>query len=296
MATKSSDQNSSFGATCDKTSAKVNSKNCGQCNQPFKKNQKSLNCNVCNYWFCLDCSHVPVKMYDMLRSQSCVNLPFNCDGCLRVLPKLTEMVSQLNNQSKRYDECNQKIKDLEGSIDEKIEKQVEKAIELYRDREDRKCNVIFHNIPESFCENKKEEDGRKLRDVLAVMKCNDIEPKAFVRLGRPIDGKQRLTKVILDSVTNKHQLLGGAKLLRAKDGDGNSSHGWSNIFVTPDLTKEERERSRLLRIELGKRKSDEENLNLVIYRGKIIDRKDISDQGKDKGPGNGLRSRPVLTA
>ena len=42
-------------------------------------------------------------MYDMLRSQSCVNLPFNCKGCLRVLPKLTEMASQLNNQSKRYD-------------------------------------------------------------------------------------------------------------------------------------------------------------------------------------------------
>ena len=122
---------------------------------------------------------------------------FNCDGCLRVLPKLTEMASKLNNQSKRYDECNQKIKDLEGSIDEKIEKQVDKAIESYRNREDRKCNVIFHNIPESFCENKKEEDGRKLRDVLAVMKCDDIEPKAFVRLGRPHDGKQRLLKVIL---------------------------------------------------------------------------------------------------
>ena len=42
------------------------------------------------------------------------------------------------------------------------------------------------------------------------MKCDDIEPKAFVRLGRPLDGKQRLLKVILDSVTNKHQLLGGA--------------------------------------------------------------------------------------
>ena len=85
-------------------------------------------------------------------------------------------------------------------------------------------------------------------------------------------------------------------MLRTKDGDGNSSHGWSNIFVTPDLTKEERERSRLLRIELGKRKSDEENLHIVIYHGKIIDRKDISDQRKDKGPGNVLCSRPVLTA
>ena len=206
------------------------------------------------------------------------------------------MESQLNNQSKRYDEFNQKIKDIEGSIDEKIEKQVEKAIKSYSDREDRKCNVIFHNIPKSFSENKKEEDGKKLRDILAVMKCNDIEPKAFVRLGRPLDGKQRLAKVILDSVTIKHQLLGGAKFFRTKDKDGNSLHGWSKIFVTPDLTKEERERSRLLRIELGKRKSDVENLNLVIYRGKIIDRKDISDQGKDKGPGNGLHSRLVVTA
>ena len=51
------------------------------------------------------------------------------------------------------------------------------------------------------------------------MKCNDIEPKAFVSLLRPIDGKQRLTKVILDSVINKHQLLGGAKLPRTKDVD-----------------------------------------------------------------------------
>ena len=108
------------------------------------------------------------------------------------------------------------------------------------------------------------------------MKCNDIEPKAFVRLGRPLDRKQRLIKVTLDSVTNIHQLLGGAKLLRTKDGGENSSHGWSNIFHITN--------------------SGGENLNLVIYRGKIIDRKDISDQGKDKGPGNRLRSRPVMTA
>ena len=76
-------------------------------------------------------------------------------------------------------------------------------------------------------------------------------------------------------------------MLRTIDGDGNSSYGWSNIFVTPDLTKEERERSRLLRIELGKRKSDEENLNLVIYRGKIIDRKTSLTMERTRGRGTG---------
>ena len=44
MGTKTADQNSSFGATCDKMSAKVNSKNCGKCHQPFKKNQKYFVC------------------------------------------------------------------------------------------------------------------------------------------------------------------------------------------------------------------------------------------------------------
>ena len=117
-----------------------------------------------------------------------------------------------------------------------------------------------------------------------------------MRLGRPVDGKQRLIKVVLGSVTNKHQLLSGTKLLRSKDGDGNSSHGWSNVFVTPDLTKEEREKNRTLRLELEKRKNDEKNPNLVIYRGKIVDRKNISDQGTGKGKesGNGSVSRPVL--
>ena len=126
------------------------------------------------------------------------------------------------------------------------------------------------------------------------MKCDEIVPKAYA--GRPAEGKDRLIKVILGSVTNKHQLLGGTKLLRTKDGDGNSSHGWSNIFVTPDLTKKERDKNRTLCLELEKRKTG--NPNLVIYRGKIVDKKEISDlgTGKDKGSGNGSVSRPVLTA
>ena len=77
------------------------------------------------------------------------------------------------------------------------------------------------------------------------MKCTYIEPKAFVRLGRPLDGKQRIIKVILDSVTNKHQLLGGVTLLRTKDGDGNSSqdppsttlnpHNFRSIYTPPGM-------------------------------------------------------------
>lgn len=272
-------------STCasPKVNARINSKNCGQCDVGFKKSQKSMNCSICKYWFCLDCSHVSGKLYDCLKNESTANLPFNCDGCLRILPKLTEMGMNIDNQLKQIKECETKIKEVEESMDNKIEKQVEKAIESFRDREERKCNVIIHNVPEPTTPDRKTEDGEKLRDIFSVIKCDDVTPKMFVRLGKPINGKARLIKVVLESVSYKHQLLGGTKLLRTKDGDGNITHGWNNIYITPDLTKEEREHNRAMHQEFDKKKKDERNPDLIIYRGKIIDRKELSGQAAGNG-------------
>ena len=120
------------------------------------------------------------------------------------------------------------------------------------------------------------------------MKCDEIIPKSMSRLGKPINGRMRLLKLTLDSVACKHRLLGSTKYLREKDGDGNAIHGWSNVFITPDLTKEERDKNKKLRDELKKRKEDEHNPNLVIYRGAIIDRKEIKS-----GAGNGTTPDPA---
>ena len=285
----SSDSSQGANEAASSSNAKrINNKNCGQCDMLFKANQKSMNCSVCNYWFCLDCSHVSSKVYDVLKKEQIANLPFNCDGCLRIIPKLNEMGTIINEQKQQLESYKAKINELETKMEEKIEKQVEKAIEMYREREERKCNVIIHNVPEPTTEHKKEEDNEKLREVFAVMKCDEIIPKSVVRLGRPIPGRIRLLKLTLDSVTCKHKLLGSTKCLREKDGAGNSIHGWSNVFITPDLTKEEREKkNKKLRDELKKRKEDEKNQNLVIYRGAIVDRKEIKG-----GSGNSATPDP----
>ena len=70
----------SGGQNCSVSAAQKN-KTCGQCELVFKKTQKSISCSVCNYWFCLDCSHVSVKLY-MSRAESTANIPFHCDGCV----------------------------------------------------------------------------------------------------------------------------------------------------------------------------------------------------------------------
>ena len=216
-----------------------------------------MNCSMHNYWFCLACSHVSNKVYDVLKKKQIANLPFNCDGYLRIIPKLTELGSIINEQKKQLEIYDTKIENLKATMDTKIEKQVEKATEMYHEREERKCNIIIHNVPEPITEDKKREEGEKICDIFAVMKCDEIMPKSVIRLGRPVDGRIRLLKLTLESVACEHKLLGGTKSLRAKDGDGNVKHGWSNVFITPDLTKEEREKDKALREELKKRKEDE---------------------------------------
>ncbi|MEW8548734.1 MAG: hypothetical protein AB2693_34970 [Candidatus Thiodiazotropha sp.] len=222
-----------------------------------------------------------------MKNENTANLPFNCNGCMRILPKINELGSIINEQRQQISEYEDKIKSLEASMDSKIENRVEKAIDMYREREERKCNIIIHNVPEPTTEDKKREDEGKIREIFAVVKCEDINLKSVVRLGRPISGKSRLMKVELDSVASKNKVLGGTRWLRAKDGDGNVAHGWSNVFITPDLTKEERDKNKKLRVELGRRKEDENNLNLIIYRGEIVDRRELSRRGAHGGPGNG---------
>ena len=94
----------------------------------FRKNQKSISCSVCNYWLCLDCSRVSVKLYDILRTESTPNVPFHCDGCVRVVPKLIELGSLIKKQNDKFSEYDANIDGIQSSLDSKIEQQVEKSL------------------------------------------------------------------------------------------------------------------------------------------------------------------------
>ena len=42
------------------------------------------------------------------------NLPFNCDGCSRLLPKLTELAKSLDWQQQRIESCEKRLKVLKN--------------------------------------------------------------------------------------------------------------------------------------------------------------------------------------
>ena len=88
------------------------------------------------------------------------------------------------------------------------------------------------------------------------------EVKAVVRLGKKIPGKHRLTKVTLDSVKAKRDVLANAKKLH-------DSESWKRVFITPDLSPKERQKNKDLREDLQRRMEEGEE-NLVIRRGQIV--------------------------
>jgi len=72
-------------------------------------------------------------------------------------------------------------------------------------------------------------------------------------------------KVQVANLSQKRRLLMNAKKLKQCSGD------FQNIYLTPDLSYNERQANRLLRQELSRRKEAGET-DLVIYRGSIMKR------------------------
>ena len=159
--------------------------------------------------------------------------------------------------------------DLKSSAD-----QLKKFVQS-KDKEGREANVILHNIPES---NSQDNEARKKYDTESFFNVADallgdvvgIEIESVFRLGKkpeaPGDGNQelnskpRLMMVKLKSKSTVDELI--KKRTHLKD------VGFPNVYVTRDLSPEERAVQRVLREELNQKGRDTH----VIFRGKVIPR------------------------
>ena len=123
------------------------------------------------------------------------------------------------------------------------------------DRNRRKCNLIVHKLPE---DSKDEETFLSIcKDVLGL----DAKIVTIKRLGQQ-RGWPRLLLVVLENEDIKRQILARSPRLRQSD-------SWKTVFITPDLTRQEREEGKRLRDELKRRRQNGES-NLIIKRGRII--------------------------
>ena len=106
-----------------------------------------------------------------------------------------------------------------GIINESIRK-----IEKIQNRVNRKENLIVGNVEE------KGNDLDKIRSIISeALECPDTNIKEVKRIGRKIEGKNRLILVTLGTLREKIEILNNGSKLREK-----------SVFVAEDLSREER--------------------------------------------------------
>ena len=130
------------------------------------------------------------------------------------------------------------------------------AIREYSERERRKCNVVVYNLPES------EVDTDAFTHVCKEGLKLNIKIVKVQRLGRSASTKARPLLVSVADLEEKLLILRNAHNLH-------HHKEFSNIFISPDRTRQERDAFRMLREELKRRKSNGES-NLVIRNNKIV--------------------------
>ena len=150
-------------------------------------------------------------------------------------------------------------------------------------------NVVVHNMTESDGGTHAErmtKDRSRLGELLREELNLNVHILKSFRMGKFTEGKSRLLIVTLDSEETKWEVVRLAPQLRGTD----TRH---NIYINPDMTKQEREEGKKLRKELAERRAKGEH-NLITRRGKIV-----RHQRGTAGPGvqqePAMRPRAELT-
>ena len=156
---------------------------------------------------------------------------------------------------------------------------ISKVFDDFMDRDRRKCNLVVHNLPESGAETL---GDRSAKDIMQFQKLAKdafrlhVKISRCFRVGKAIPDRHRLLILTLESPELKQDLLQLAPQLR-------NSPQYENIFITPDLSKAEREIAKKLRDELKARKAAGE-VNLIIRKGKIVSSVKQNPPNTDTGP------------
>ena len=164
------------------------------------------------------------------------------------------------------------------------EQNIAKVFDDFLDRDRRKNNLVVHNLPESSAETlteRSDQDDQKVQSMVREAFRLNIKVSKSFRVGKVVPDKHRLLIVTLENPEVKQDVLRLAPQLRGTE-------FWGNIYITPDLSKAEREAARKLREELSVRKAAGET-DLVIKKGRIV-----SAPGRLNGP-SVQASRPTTS-
>lgn len=187
---------------------------------------------------------------------------------------IIESITGDSSKSAVEKQLEEKIDNMQTKVVEKLSEQKEAILRssdtikkaMKENKEDREMNLILHNIPESEsteAEIRKEADLSQFQEMSRALtgESTQVEVEKIFRLGKKVQtSKPRLLLVRLKNTTQVESLY--KKRFKLKE------VGFSNRYITRDMTPEERTRQKELREELKAKGRDTHR----IFQNKVIPR------------------------
>lgn len=178
---------------------------------------------------------------------------------------LTARVDKLEH---KYDDLLNEFNSLKSSSPDPLNNE-EMFLAITQEVEQRhyRCqNVIIRGVPElqtGSVDARTENDNDFSSKLFNYLGSTDVEIVSTRRLGKQRSDNKRPLCVRLSTTESRHEILRNAKKLR-------QNPSYEHCYVNPDLTNMQRHIDANLRKEL--RRLRESGRNVVIYKGKIVDR------------------------
>ena len=249
---------------------------CFGCKKTLEKTENGVCCNFCEHWYCLSCSKLKKAVYQALKA-SPDNLMWFCSHCLTAFPGVKKMMLKMGSLEDRVDKLETRVEQIEKAPqnpDKKVEHIVREEIREVQDIQSRKLNLVCFNLPESdqeMLEDRKMDDVRQLQNIIdddMQLIDSEIRIKNPIRLGKKDDGQETQKRPLMFSVdafeVKREILKGNAKLKQHQD------EMKKKVFITPDLTKKQRDEAFKLREELRYRRNVLHEQNIKISNGRIV--------------------------
>ena len=260
---------------------------CPDCGTPCEEGSDGVECDLCEYWFHgIKCQGMKQVTYQALCDDEDKILHWYCKGCKRAAQKVNKKLAALQSRQDSLEDDINTVKDKvsqieEGTLSQPLQKAIEEMIDsrlatnsnlgrtqpltdtqTHRGKTiDRSCNLLMFREEE----NPNTPDTDRVNSILKdKLKLEDISTKAVTRIGEKVKDKVRPILITLQSQNDRNTVLKKLKQLREAKDDVIHS-----LFITPDLSKSEREKQKELRQQLKSRRDNGEP-DLVIRRGKIV--------------------------
>ena len=177
-----------------------------------------------------------------------------------IISKFSSLVQKVSDLADHVNELQRKCELLSETRQEISEDFIWEAEQRYKKRK----FVIVSGLSEQrtgSVEERKAFDLQAINTLTSAIGLESFNPRYLSRLGRIDPTKPRLLRFKCNSAEERATLLRKSRELRDYD-------SYKHVYLNPDQTKSQREKSRLLRLELKKRREDGESV--MIRHGKIV--------------------------